>query len=65
MAKGWEQKFTAEMEKLGATITRIPDAEREKIKQISREVWFDWAKKNGKQAEALLDLSLKIVDNAK
>ncbi|WP_054032095.1 TRAP transporter substrate-binding protein [Desulfatitalea tepidiphila] len=65
MAKGWEQKFTADMEKLGATITRIPDEEREKIKQISREVWLDWAKKNGKQAEALLDLSLKIVDSAK
>ena len=61
MAKGWEQKFTAEMEKQGAKITRIPDQEREKIKQISRGVWSGWAKKNGKEAEKLLELSLEIV----
>ena len=65
MAKGWEQKFTGDMEKAGATITRISDEEREKIKQISRDVWSDWAKKNGKEAEELLDLSLKIVADSK
>lgn len=64
MAKGWEQKFTEEMEKAGATVTRIPNEERQKIKEISKGVWYDWAKKNGEDAEKLLDLSLKIVTAA-
>ena len=61
MAKGWEAKFTGEMEKSGVKITRIPVEERNKIKQISKEVWDNWAKKNGKDAEELLNLSLQIV----
>lgn len=65
MAKGWEAKFTADMEKAGVTITRIPTEERQKIKQISKEVWYDWAKKNGKDAENLLNMSLEIVSAGK
>jgi TRAP-type C4-dicarboxylate transport system substrate-binding protein len=65
MAKAWEQKFTVDMEKAGATITRISDEEREKIKEVSREVWANWAKRNGKEAEELLELSMEIVNTSK
>jgi TRAP-type C4-dicarboxylate transport system substrate-binding protein len=58
-AKGWEAKFTAEMEKEGASVTRIPAAERDKIKNISKDVWVQWAKDNGKEAQRLLDLNIK------
>jgi TRAP-type C4-dicarboxylate transport system substrate-binding protein len=64
MAKGWEAKFTAEMEKGGVKVSRIPTEERDKIKQISKEVWNNWAKKNGKDAEELLNLSMQIVTAA-
>jgi TRAP-type C4-dicarboxylate transport system substrate-binding protein len=65
MAKAWESKFTADLEAAGAKVTRIPDEERAKIKQVSREVWNNWAKKHGPQAEELLQLSLDIVSTAK
>ena len=65
MAKGWEQKFTAEMEKEGAQVTTISPEEREKIKQVSQDVWNNWAKQNGKDAQELLQLSLEIVSAAK
>jgi TRAP-type C4-dicarboxylate transport system substrate-binding protein len=65
MAKGWEAKFTAEMEKEGAKVTQVPVEEREKIKQVSQEVWNKWAQQNGKEAEELLKLSLEIVAASK
>jgi TRAP-type C4-dicarboxylate transport system substrate-binding protein len=59
VSKGWEEKFKAELSKAGATVTEMPAAEREKIKALSRSVWEEWAKKNGKDAERLLSLNLK------
>ena len=57
VSKGWEQKFMAELTNAGATVTEIPTAEREKIKKVSSAVWEEWAKKNGKDAQRLLQLS--------
>jgi len=58
VAKGWQQKFTGEMIKEGATVTRLDDIERNKIKEISKEVWNKWADENGKDAKRLLELNL-------
>jgi TRAP-type C4-dicarboxylate transport system substrate-binding protein len=59
MAKGWEARFVGEMQKEGATVTTLEMAEREKIKAISRGVWADWAKNNGKDAKRLLELNVR------
>ncbi len=59
LAKGWEAKFKGEMEKEGATITTLDPGEREKIKEVSREVWNKWARDNGKDAQRLLEINLK------
>ncbi len=56
-AKGWEQKFLAEMKKEGAKVTVMPEAERAKIKEISKAVWVKWAEDNGKDAKRLLELN--------
>lgn len=57
-AKGWEQKFTAEMKKEGADVAIMPKAERDKIKAISKTVWAKWADDNGPDAKRLLELNL-------
>jgi len=56
-SKGWEAKFTGEMEKLGATVTRIPDDVRAQVKEVSKEVWEKWANDNGPDAQRLLELN--------
>lgn len=57
-SKGWDTKFTGELAKAGATVTSIPEAERENIKLLSKGVWEDWAKANGDDAIRLLELNL-------
>lgn len=57
MAKGWEQKFTGELAKAGATVTTMPSQERAKIITIAKEIWAEWAAKNGKEAERLIELN--------
>lgn len=57
--KAWEAKFTDEMAKMGATITTIPAAERDKIKKVSASLWGEWVKENGPDAQRLLDLNSK------
>ncbi|MFP4193645.1 MAG: TRAP transporter substrate-binding protein [Desulfobacterales bacterium] len=47
ISKGWEKKFIGEMEKEDATITYMPEEERQKIKEIAEPVWLQWADKNG------------------
>lgn len=59
MAQGWEAKFTGEIQKEGGTVTELPADEREKIRAVAREVWDKWAADNGKDAQRLLELSLK------
>ena len=58
MSKGWEQKFTAELSKVGATVTTLSPGERQKIVDISKGVWAAWAEKNGKKAQHLLDINM-------
>ncbi len=55
--KAWETKFTGEMVKVGGIVTRIPPAERTKIKKVSQSLWDEWAKKNGPDAQRLLELN--------
>ena len=57
VCKGWEQKFTGELTKAGATITVMSDAERAKIKEVSKTIWTKWADENGKDAKRLLELN--------
>ncbi len=58
-SKGWEQKFSGELTKAGATITTIAPEERAKIVAKAKPIWEKWAKDNGKEAQQLLDLNLK------
>lgn len=58
-AKGWEQKFTGEMAKAGATITTIAPEERAKIKAVAKPIWEKWARENGKDAQRLLELNVR------
>ncbi|MFW5957570.1 MAG: TRAP transporter substrate-binding protein [Desulfosalsimonas sp.] len=60
ISKGWEKKFIGEMEKEDATITYMPEEERQKIKEIAEPVWLQWADKNGETAKRLLELSLGL-----
>lgn len=59
-AKGWEAKFLDEMKKEGASVTVLPEAERAKIKEVSRAIWIKWAEKNGPEAKRLLELNTGI-----
>ncbi len=59
MSKGWEHKFTGALTKAGATVSTLAPEEREKIVGVARNVWAQWAGKNGKEAERLLKLSVK------
>jgi TRAP-type C4-dicarboxylate transport system substrate-binding protein len=58
-AKGWQKKFSGLIQKKGGVITTLPTAERDKIKKVSQELWQDWAKKNGADAQRLLELNTK------
>lgn len=58
-AKGWEAKFLAEMKKEGATYKVMPEAERAKIKEVSKTIWAKWADKNGPDAKRLLELNVR------
>lgn len=58
MTKGWEKKFRGAIANEGGKITTLPEAERDKIKKISKPVWKEWAEENGKQAKRLLELNL-------
>jgi len=58
-SKGWEQKFTGEMAKVGATITTIDPVERAKIQAVARPIWEKWARENGKDAQRLLELNAR------
>jgi len=60
VGKGWEQKFMGEMKKEGATIAVFPEEERDKIKEIARPVWIEWARENGDTAKRLLKLALDM-----
>lgn len=57
-AKGWEANFLNELSKAGATVTHLPDEERAKIKEMSREVWQAWADRHGEKAQRLLEINL-------
>lgn len=57
VTKGWEEKFTGELTKAGATVTEMSPDVRAQVKAVSKEVWEAWAKKNGKDAERLLFLN--------
>lgn len=59
-AKGWEQKFLGELEKAGATVTKMPESERNKIKEASQPFWQAWADENGEEAQRLLDINLGL-----
>lgn len=59
-AQGWEAKFLGEMKKEGATVTVLSDVERDKIKEVSKTVWKEWAEKNGSDAKRLLELNTGI-----
>jgi TRAP-type C4-dicarboxylate transport system substrate-binding protein len=56
-AKGWQQKFTGEMIKEGATVKPISPEERAKIIAVARPVWEKWAEKHGKDAKRLMELN--------
>ena len=58
VAKGWEQKFTGELVKAGATVTTISPEERARIKTVAKPIWEKWAAENGKDAKRLLELNL-------
>lgn len=57
LSKGWEQKFTGELIKSGAKVTTLAPDEREKIINVSKDIWAEWAENNGKQAKRLLELN--------
>ncbi len=57
LSKGWEQKFTGELAKVGATVTTISPEERSRIISVAKNVWEAWAEKNGKEARRLLELN--------
>ncbi len=59
VSKGWEEKFTGEIGKAGGTITTLPQEELQKIKEIAKPIWEEWAKANGKDAKRLIELNLK------
>lgn len=58
--KIWESKFTEEMIKFGATVTRIPYEERAKLKEISKSLYEQWAEENGPEAKRLLEINSKL-----
>lgn len=57
LSKGWEQKFTGELTKVGATVTTLSPGERSKITAVSKDVWMKWADENGSDAKRLLELN--------
>lgn len=59
MSKGWEQKFTGELAKVGATVTTMEPEARRQIVDISKEIWSAWADENGKEARRLLEINMK------
>lgn len=60
MAKGWENKFSSELQKNGVTITRISPEERSKIKGLSMEMWKEWADKSGTDAQRLYEINSNL-----
>ncbi len=58
-SKGWLKKFTGVTAKKGGIITKLPDAERKRIKETSKVVWNEWANRYGSEAKKLLALSMK------
>lgn len=59
-AKAWEANFINELANAGATVTHLPEEERAKVKEISREVWQEWADRNGETAQRLLEVNLGL-----
>lgn len=60
VGKGWEKKFIGEMKKEDATVAVMADEQRDKIKEIARPVWIEWAQEHGDTAKRLLKLSLDM-----
>ncbi len=56
-SKGWEQKFTGELSKIGATVATLAPEERNKIIEVSSKYWNAWADENGKDAKRLLEIN--------
>ncbi|MDR5858822.1 TRAP transporter substrate-binding protein [Halomonas eurihalina] len=58
-AIAWEEKFMAASAEEGATVSEFPDAEMARVREISSEVWQEWAEENGPEAQRLLELNLQ------
>lgn len=58
-AKGWQKKFTGLIQEKGAIVSTLPATERDKMKKASQAFWQDWAKKEGADAQRLLELNAK------
>lgn len=60
----WEAKFSAQLQKEGGLISQMPAASRQQIKQLSRQVWLEWAKATGPEATRLLELNISASGGA-
>ncbi len=59
-AKRLEKVLTGKMIKENVTVTRMPEVERNKIKEVSKAMWVKWAQKHGKTAQRLLQINSNL-----
>lgn len=53
-----DARFVKEIAKDGGVVKPLPPAVRNQIKQLSQQIWHDWAQQNGSKARRLLQLNL-------
>lgn len=57
-----DARFIKEIAKGGGVVKTLPPAVRDQIKELSQQIWHDWAQQNGPKARRLLQLNLPSAD---